>query len=128
MQKPLVTYETYMGLASDFKTAFPDKFYQHTTRVPCNFRNEKRWMYQYVPISRNGSYDIRKNPVYTPPIQTRQIYMYDAQGNWVQSDMNPYGIWAHTDLFGNYTNQRLCPNFKDYTGSLLKPAVETDCP
>lgn len=76
-----------------YEDAFPDKI-QYYNEVPCNWQYSKRYMYQMTPPARNSSHDIRNLPSWTPPTNKDGI-----------------GIFSHTDLFGNYKNQRNCPNF-----------------
>ena len=51
----------------------------------------KRYMWQHIPPARNGSIDIRAEPLQIGPAKVED-----------------YGIFQHTDMFGNQTNARVC--------------------
>ncbi len=56
----------------------------------CNQSYVKRYMYNASPPSTNSSYDIRDAPAHTPSVSDN------------------YGIFYHTDIYGNDRNQRHC--------------------
>lgn len=79
----------------DDKDTFPDTLTYNN--VPCNLSysgTSKRYMYQAIPPRANSSYDIRNAPAFIPP-----------------ADMTDFGIFQHTDIYGNYRDERICPNF-----------------
>lgn len=70
--------------------------------IACNLpQPSKRYMYQPVPPARNSSYDVRNPPSFTPP-----------------ADRSKIGIFKHTDIFGNYTNERICPNYQQMENAI----------
>ena len=88
-------YQNYQSYESKSKHPSDIQSTLEYNDVPCMIRNrEKRYMYQYVPTSKNSSYDLRKPAAFIPPVET-----------------SDYGIFYHTTLFGNYTHEPICPNF-----------------
>jgi hypothetical protein len=77
------------------KLAFTDKFLINTYH-PClnKYNTSQKYMYMSSPPSINSSYGLRNPPVFTK----------DA--------VKGFGIFAHTGIFGNYTNQRICSKKK----------------
>ena len=74
---------------------YPSKTPKMSLNMPCMTAPTKRYMYQAIPPARNSLQDIRSNAAFTPAVSDTK-----------------FGIFQHTGLFGNYTNQRVCPNFK----------------
>ena len=82
------------------KTFNPSNLNQ--TDIACNLPiPQKRYMYLPVPPARNSSYDVRNPPYFMPP-----------------ADKSRIGIFQHTDIFGNYANERICPNYKQMEDKL----------
>lgn len=71
--------------------------------IACNLQQpQRRYMYQAVPPAKNSSYDVRNPPSFTPAADKSQI-----------------GIFNHTGIFGNYTNERICPNYQQMENKIL---------
>lgn len=65
----------------------------------------KRYMYMPIPPSRNSSYDVRNPPIFTK--------------DTAQNLYNGTGIFLHTDIFGNYANERICPDYDQMEAQIL---------
>ncbi len=76
-----------------YDKAYSDKLYGFGNG--CVPTYTKRYMYMPIPPTTNSSHDIRNAPQYIN-----------------LPDTHTYGIFKHTDIEGNYNNQRLCPQFK----------------
>ncbi len=57
----------------------------------CNHLYQKRYMYNPSPPTTNASKDLREQPYFTP-----------------ETPGKGFGIFSHTDILGNYRDQRIC--------------------
>ena len=95
-------YDNNKEAFSPFNSGETFKSILKQSDIACNLpQPSKRYMYQPVPPARNSSYDVR-NAYFTPAADKSQI-----------------GIFKHTDIFGNYANERSCPNYQQMESKIL---------